>query len=58
MDIERFGHPSNFDAGPMESGLKYWAKLPALTAQMRGYNTFVKHIRDGHSSDETQKYFW
>jgi hypothetical protein len=44
MDIERFGHPSNFDAGPMESGLKYWAKLPALTAQMRGYNTFVKQV--------------
>ena len=44
LDIERFGHPSNFDAGPMESGLKFWAKLPALTAQMRGYNTFVKQV--------------
>jgi hypothetical protein len=44
VDMERFGHPSNFDAGPMESGLKFWAKLPALTSQMRGYNTFVKQV--------------
>jgi hypothetical protein len=40
MDMERFGSPRNFDAGPHESGLRYWAKLPARTAQMRGYNCF------------------
>lgn len=44
VDMERFGCPSNFDAGPMESGLKYWAKLPAMTAQTRGYNTFAKQV--------------
>ena len=44
IDIERFGLPSNFDAGPMESGLRYWAKLPAMTSQMRGYNTFAKQV--------------
>ncbi len=44
LDIERFGPPSNFDAGPMESGLRYWAKLPAMTSQMRGYNTFAKQV--------------
>jgi hypothetical protein len=44
IDMERFGPPSNFDAGPMESGLKYWAKLPALTSQTRGYNTFAKQV--------------
>ena len=36
--------PSNFDAGPMESALRFWAKLPALTSQTRGYNTFVKQV--------------
>lgn len=44
MDMERFGHPTNYDAGPMESGLKYWAKLPASTSQTRGYSTFVKQV--------------
>lgn len=44
LDIQRFGAPANFDAGPMESGLKYWAKLPATTSQMRGYNTFAKQV--------------
>ena len=44
VDMERFGPPSNFDAGPMESGLKFWAKLPALTSQTRGYSTFVKQV--------------
>ena len=44
VDMERFGPPSNFDAGPMESGLRYWAKLPALTSQTRGYNTFAKQV--------------
>lgn len=44
LDIERFGPPPNFDAGPHESGLRIWAKLPAQTAQTRGYNTFVKQV--------------
>lgn len=44
VDIERFGPPSNFDCGPNESSLRYWAKLPALTSQTRGYNTFAKQV--------------
>jgi hypothetical protein len=42
VDIERFGSPKNFDAGPLESSLRFWAKKPASTAQTRGYNTFLK----------------
>ena len=44
LDMERFGPPSNFDAGPHESGLKIWAKLPAQTSQKRGYNVFVGQV--------------
>ena len=44
LDIERFGPPSNYDAGPGESGLKIWTKLPALTLQKRGYNTFLRQV--------------
>ncbi len=44
VDIERFGPPSNFDAGPHESGLRFWAKLPALTSQKRGYNLFAMQV--------------
>ena len=44
IDMERFGPPRNFDAGPMESGLRYWAKLPAMTSQTRGYSTFCKQV--------------
>jgi len=44
LDMERFGPPSNFDPGPMESSLRFWAKLPADTSQMRGYNTFAKQV--------------
>ena len=44
IDIERFGPPSNFDAGPHESGLCFWAKLPALTSQKRGYNIFARQV--------------
>jgi hypothetical protein len=44
IDMERFGAPSNFDAGPCESGLRFWAKLPALTSQKRGYNTFAQQV--------------
>lgn len=43
-DMERFGPPSNFDAGPHESGLRFWAKLPAMTSQTRGYNTFSGQV--------------
>ena len=43
-DMLRFGPPGNYDAGPHESGLRYWAKLPAVTSQMRGYNTFAKQV--------------
>ena len=46
IDMERFGSPKNFDAGPLESSLRYWAKFPALTAQTRGYNTFVKQVAE------------
>ena len=44
IDIQRFGSPKNFDAGPHESGLKFWAKLPALTSQKRGYNIFAAQV--------------
>ena len=44
VDMQRFGCPANFDAGPHESGLCYWAKLPAMTAQTRGYNCFAKQV--------------
>ena len=43
-DMERFGSPKNFDAGPLESALRFWAKFPAKTAQTRGYNTFVVQV--------------
>jgi len=46
LDIERFGPPSNFDAGPNESGLRYWAKLVSMTAQKRGYNIFAHQVAD------------
>ena len=44
LDMERFGPPSNYDAGPHESGLRIWAKLPAMTSQKRGYNIFVRQV--------------
>lgn len=44
LDIERFGSPSNYDAGPQESGLKSWAKLPAQTSQKRGYEIFLRQV--------------
>ena len=31
-EMTMFGSPSNWDAGPGESSLKYWAKMPAMTA--------------------------
>ena len=43
-DIDRFGSPKNFDAGPFESLLKVWAKLPALSCQTRGYNEFARQV--------------
>ena len=44
VDMERFGSPKNFDAGPLESSLRFWAKFPAATAQTRGYNEFVRQV--------------
>ena len=43
-DIRRFGSPKNYDAGPLESSLRFWAKHFAQTAQKRGYNIFVKQV--------------
>ena len=43
-DIERFGCPSNYDAGPQESGLKKWAKIPAQTSQKRGHDVFLRQV--------------
>ena len=43
-DMERFGSSKNFDAGPLESALRFWAKFPARTAQTRGYNTFGHQV--------------
>ena len=35
VDIERFGSPKNFDAGPLESSLHFWVKkLPPLHRHM------------------------
>ena len=44
IDMQRFGPPRNFDAGPMESGLRTWAKLPAQTSQTRGYTIFAQQV--------------
>jgi hypothetical protein len=43
-DIELYGSPANFDAGPGEHGLKYWAKFLALTCQKRDPITFLFQI--------------
>jgi hypothetical protein len=43
-DMSRFGSPKNFEAGFLESSLRYWAKLPAMTSQTRGYNEFLKQV--------------
>jgi len=43
-DMSRFGSPQNFDAGPGESGLRWWAKRPALTSQKRGYPVFIRQV--------------
>ena len=40
----KFGSPLNFDAGPYESSLRFWAKRMAQTAQMRGYTEFDKQV--------------
>ena len=45
-DMAMFGSPQNFDAGPYESSLRFWAKRFAKTAQMRGYKTFAKQVGD------------
>ena len=44
LDVDRYGSPKNYDAGPLESALRFWAKYPALTAQTRGYNEFVSQV--------------
>ena len=43
-EIDRFGNPRNYDAGPLESSLKFWAKFFSITAQKRGYNSFVHQV--------------
>ena len=43
-EARRFGSPKNYDAGPLESSLKFWAKFFAVTAQKRGYNSFVHQV--------------
>jgi len=43
-DMARFGSPQNFDAGPGESSLRFWAKKPSLTAQKRGYTVFLRQV--------------
>jgi len=43
-DMRRFGSPKNFEAGFLESSLRYWAKLPAMTSQTRGYNEFLNQV--------------
>jgi hypothetical protein len=41
LDMTMFGCPSNWDAGPGESSLKYWAKRPASTALKWGTAIFT-----------------
>ena len=43
-DTYRFGSPKNWDAGFLESSLRFWAKFPANSAQNRGYNEFVGQV--------------
>jgi hypothetical protein len=43
-DIAMFGCPQNYDAGPGESSLKTWAKLPARTALKQGAAVFSESV--------------
>jgi hypothetical protein len=45
-DMRRYGSPKNFDAGFLESSLRFWAKFFAFSSQKRGYNTFVKQVAE------------
>ena len=45
-DMAMFGSPQNFDAGPYESSLRFWAKRMSQTAQKRGYKIFAKQVGD------------
>jgi len=56
LDIDRFGDPANFDAGPGESMLRIFAKLVAKTAQKRGYFTFLLQTASrAHEFETIQK---
>jgi len=44
MDVFRFGNAKNFDAGSLESSLRYWAKYASRTAQTIGYNGFTTQV--------------
>lgn len=44
MDVFRFGNAKNFDAGFLESSLRYWAKFASQTAQTIGYNGFTGQV--------------
>ena len=43
-DMMKYGSPQNWDAGPGESSLKYWSKVPAKTCQKKGYKSFNKQV--------------
>jgi hypothetical protein len=43
-DMDRWGSAKNFDVSALESALRYWAKLPAMTSQMQGYSDFVRQV--------------
>ena len=45
-DMAMFGSPLNFDAGPYESSLRFWAKRMGKTTQKRGYKIFAKQVGD------------
>jgi hypothetical protein len=45
-DMAMFGSPLNFDAGPYESSLRFWAKRMAITSQKRGDKIFAKQVGD------------
>ena len=43
-DMVKYGSPQNWDAGPGESSLKYWSKVPARTCQKKGYKIFNRQV--------------
>ena len=45
-DVDKYGNASGFSTNTGERGLKFWAKLPAVTAQKRSDNVFTKQVSE------------